>query len=106
MAIEEVESLAHPTRFELHPTRAELRAEGKSLREKCPRKSQGVWQPVASRADPLALLEESNRGRVPQLLPIRYGRMLKSPFAWYRGTALNMAADLATLPTTGLHVQA
>jgi uncharacterized protein (DUF2252 family) len=52
------------------------------------------------------MVEEGNRGRIPQLLPIRHGRMVQSPFTYYRGSALAMAADLANLPTTGLHVQA
>jgi uncharacterized protein (DUF2252 family) len=51
-------------------------------------------------------LEQSNQGRIPELIPTRYGRMLKSPFTFYRGAALNMAADLAVTPATGLRVQA
>ena len=54
----------------------------------------------------MVLLEESNKGRIPQLIPVRYGRMMQSPFTWYRGAALNMAADLADTPATGLRVQA
>ena len=84
----------------------DLYAEGKSLREKCPRKSHAVWQAPDNRPDPLRLLEESNKGRIPQLIPIRYGRMVQSPFTFYRGAALNMAADLASTPATGLRVQA
>lgn len=89
-----------------HPTRSELYEMGKSLRDKCPRESHATWNPAANRPDPLALLEESNKGRMPKLLPIRHGRMLKSPFAFYRGAALNMAADLAETPSTGIRVQA
>ena len=89
-----------------HRTREELYAMGRSLREKCPRHSHAVWQPPSNRRDPLALLEESNRGRVPELIPIRHGRMLKSPFTFYRGAALIMAADLAGTPASGLRVQA
>lgn len=95
-----------PTRFEIHPTHAEQREMGKALREKCPRSSHAVWAPPNDRADPLVLLTESCKGRIPGLIPIRYGRMLKSPFAWYRGSAMSMAADLAGTPTTGLRVQA
>jgi uncharacterized protein (DUF2252 family) len=79
---------------------------GKSRREKCPRASHAAWRAPHDRADPLHLLEQSSKGRIPQLIPIRYGRMLQSPFTFYRGAALNMAADLATTPSTGLRVQA
>jgi len=89
-----------------HPTRDELYALGKSLRDKCPRKDHADWQPPRNRPDPLALMEASNQGRIPQLIPVRHGRMLQSPFTFYRGAALNMAADLATTPTTGIRVQA
>ena len=89
-----------------HPTREELYAMGKSLRDKCPRQTHAVWQAADNRPDPLALMEESNKGRIPQLVPIRHGRMLQSPFTFYRGAALNMAADLAGTPATGIRVQA
>ena len=89
-----------------HPTREELYAMGKSLRDKCPRQDHAVWQAAAKRPDPLALIEASNQGRIPQLIPIRHGRMLQSPFTFYRGAALNMAADLATTPASGFRVQA
>jgi uncharacterized protein (DUF2252 family) len=89
-----------------HPTREELHAMGKSLRDKCLRESHAAWQPATDRPDPLALMEESNKGRIPQLIPIRHGRMLHSPFTFYRGAALNMAADLATTPASGIRVQA
>lgn len=89
-----------------HPTREELFAAGKSLREKCPRQSHALWQAPHHRRDPLALMEDSNQGRIPQLIPIRHGRMMKSPFTFYRGAALNMAADLAGTPATGIRVQA
>ena len=85
-----------------HPTREELYAMGKSLRDKCPRQGHAVWQPPDNRPDPLSLVEESNRGRIPELIPVRHGRMLQSPFTFYRGAALNMAADLAGTPSTGL----
>jgi uncharacterized protein (DUF2252 family) len=89
----------------MHPRHDELLAMGKALREKCPRKSHAVWHPPADRPDTLALLEESSKGRIPQLLPVRYGRMTKTPFTWYRGAALHMAADLANTPVSGLRVQ-
>jgi uncharacterized protein (DUF2252 family) len=92
--------------FKHPPGRAELYEMGKSLRAKCPRTSHAVWQPPANRPDPLSLLEASSKGRIAQLIPIRYGRMLHSPFTFYRGAALNMAADLAGTPATGLRVQA
>ena len=81
-------------------------AEGKSLREKCPRKAHGEWKAPDGRPDPVSLMEQSNQGRIPELVPIRHGRMLKTPFTFYRGAALNMAADLAGTPATGLRVQA
>jgi uncharacterized protein (DUF2252 family) len=92
--------------FQVHPTRAELAAMGKALRDKCPRAAHAAWQPSSSRPDPLELLVESSKGRIPQLIPIRYGRMMQTPFTFYRGAALNMAADLAVTPQTGLRVQA
>ena len=71
--------------FESRSTRDELYAIGKSLREKCPRESHADWQPATDRPDPIMLMEESNKGRIPELIPIRHGRMLKSPFTFYRG---------------------
>lgn len=88
------------------PSLAELYAMGKSLREKCPRSSHAAWKAPDNRPDPLRLLEQDNKGRIPQLIPIRYGRMVKTPFTFYRGAALNMAADLAVTPASGLRVQA
>jgi uncharacterized protein (DUF2252 family) len=79
---------------------------GKTLRDKCPRTAHGIWHPPSNRPDPVDLLVESSEGRVPQLIPIRYGRMMQTPFTFYRGAALNMAADLAGTPQTGLRVQA
>lgn len=84
----------------------EIHALRKSLRDKCPLESHAAWQPDKDRPSPLALMEESNKGRMPQLIPIRHGRMLHSPFTFYRGAALNMAADLASTPTSGIRVQA
>jgi uncharacterized protein (DUF2252 family) len=84
---------------------AERTAAGKALRERCSRKQQGRWQPPAERADPVDLLIENSRGRVEHLIPIRYGRMLANPFAFYRGAAAIMAYDLAHTPATGLNLQ-
>ena len=82
------------------------RAQGKSLREKVPRSSHAGWSPPKNRRDPIEILVESNQGRLPELIPIRFGRMLQSPFAFYRGTAAIMAADLAKTPASGPRVQA
>jgi uncharacterized protein (DUF2252 family) len=87
------------------PSRAERVAAGKRLRKAVPRTSHGRWSPHRERPDPLSLLAEADRGRVPQLLPIRYGRMSLSPFAFLRGAAPVMAHDLASTPSTGLRVQ-
>ena len=92
--------------FLSRPSLAELRAAGKRLRDKCPRESHADWNPPNNRPDPLALVQESDKGRIPQLVPIRHGRMLQTPFTFYRGAALNMAADLSNTPATGLRVQA
>jgi uncharacterized protein (DUF2252 family) len=81
-------------------------AVGKTLRRRTARGAQGVWKPPAKRADPVGLLVESSTGRVESLLPIRYGRMMASPFTFYRGSAAIMASDLAHTPSTGLNVQA
>ena len=86
-------------------TRAERYAAGKALRTKCLRADHGEWTPPATRPDPISLLEESNCTRVPHLIPIRYGRMSLSPFAFLRGSAGVMAHDLAQTPVTGIKVQ-
>jgi uncharacterized protein (DUF2252 family) len=91
--------------FPARYSRAEQEAMGKSLRDTCPRNSHAEWKPPHSRPDPVRLIEESDQGRIPELVPIRHGRMLQSPFTFYRGAALNMAADLASMPTTDLRVQ-
>ncbi len=77
-------------------------ARGKALRQIASRKSQQEWKPPANRADPVDLLIESSRGRLEELLPIRYGRMMVSPFTFYRGAAAIMAYDLSHTPSTGL----
>ncbi|RKR38624.1 DUF2252 domain-containing protein [Paraburkholderia sp. BL17N1] len=81
-------------------------ADGRAIRDLVPRSSQGGWVSPAQRRDPIELLIESNERRLPSLIPIRFGRMSASPFAFYRGAAAVMAADLATTPTSGLRVQA
>src|SRR6516162_10031537 len=91
--------------LQTHATRTELVAMGKSLRDRCPRTAHAVWRPPSDRPDPLDLLVESSQGRIPRLIPIRYGRMMQTPFTFYRGAALNMAADLGGTPSTGLRVQ-
>src|SRR5262249_28669355 len=88
------------------PSRSELIARGEALRKKCPRSSHADWKAPSDRPDPVQLVEEGDKGRIPQLIPIRHGRMMQSPFTYYRGAALAMAVDLATLPTTGVRVQA
>jgi uncharacterized protein (DUF2252 family) len=85
---------------------AELFAKGVSLRKKCPRSSHAAWKPTKGRPDPVQLVKQANEGRITELIPIRHSRMMYSPFTFYRGTALNMAADLAVTPSTGLRVQA
>jgi uncharacterized protein (DUF2252 family) len=87
-----------------HFTRAEQAARGKAARAEIPRSSHAQIDFPRDR-DPVALLEEQSATRLPELVPIRYGRMLASPFAFYRGGALIMAADLARTPTSGLRVQ-
>ena len=87
-------------------SRERLYTEGKAIRDTCPRESHADWKPPADRADPIDILEASNKGRLPELIPVRYGRMIPSPFVFYRGAAAIMAADLAHTPTTGIRVQA
>jgi uncharacterized protein (DUF2252 family) len=84
----------------------ERRTRGKALRENVPREDHGDWKRSKGRRDPVDLLSESNKGRLPELIPIRFGRMMQSPFAFYRGSAALMAADLAATPKSGLMVQA
>ena len=85
---------------------SERAAAGKAARERAPRSSHGEWEPAADRPDPLEVLERQAADRVPELVPLRYGRMLASPFTFYRGAAAIMAADLAATPSSGLRVQA
>ncbi len=88
-----------------HLTVDERMARGKEARGRAPRRSHGRWEPAADRPDPVALLEEQAASRVAELVPVRYGRMLVSPFTFYRGAALIMAADLAATPVSGVTVQ-
>lgn len=80
-------------------------AQGSRLRQSAPRSAHGLWKPAEDRPDPVAMLIESGRGRLESLLPIRYARMLTSPFAFFRGSAMAMAFDLASTPMSGLRVQ-
>jgi len=88
-----------------HLSVAERVARGKAARTEVPRSSHPVFEPSSTRADPVELLERQAKTRVPELVPIRYGRMLVSPFTFYRGAAMIMANDLATTPRSGLTVQ-
>src|SRR5690242_13141263 len=85
---------------------AERAARGKAARAQVPRDSHAVFDPPADRPDPIALLEQQATTRVPELVPVRWGRMMVSPFTYYRGAALPMASDLASTPVSGLAVQA
>ena len=87
-------------------SQAERRAEGKRLRDAVPRAEHSGWKPPMERPDPVEMVLAQNEGRVLDLVPIRHGRMAQSPFAFYRGTAAIMAADLAHTPSSGLRVQA
>jgi uncharacterized protein (DUF2252 family) len=86
-------------------SRAEHSAAGKALRSKVPRSSHASWAPDPERPDPISILEESNSTRIPQLVPIRYGRMALSPFAFFRGSADIMTSDLAKAPVSGIQAQ-
>ncbi len=87
-------------------TPAERAARGKEARAAVPRDSHAVFDPPPDRPDPIGLLEEQAKSRVPELVPIRRGRMMVSPFTYYRGAALPMASDLSRTPVSGLAVQA
>ena len=88
-----------------HTLRVEERiAAGKALRERVARKSHAEWNPPENRPDPVDLLIENCQGRMEDLIPIRYGRMAASPFAFYRGAAAIMASDLSHTPSTGLNI--
>ena len=88
-----------------HLTVEERVARGRAARSEAPRSAHRRWEPAPGRPDPIGLLEEQAQSRIAELVPIRYGRMLISPFSFYRGAALIMAADLATTPDSGVTVQ-
>ena len=89
-----------------HLTPAERAARGAQARAEVPRESHAEFKVPADRPDPITLLEEQATSRVPELVPVRWGRMMVSPFTYYRGAALPMASDLAATPVSGLTVQA
>jgi len=93
------------THSSAHLTPEERAARGKNARRKAPRSSHASWKPPEERPDPVALLVEQSATRLPDLVPIRYGRMITSPLAFYRGSAAIMASDLARTPRTGLRAQ-
>lgn len=88
-----------------HFVYSERYAMGKKLRETCPRSSHAGWKAPKDRPDAVKLVLEAEKGRLPDLLPLRHGRMARSPFTFYRGAALTMASDLAATPSMGVHVQ-
>src|SRR3954465_4709376 len=88
-----------------HPSLDERAEHGRHAREHTPLDSHTGWGPAADRPDPVALLDEQNRAREPDLVPVRHGRMMASPFTFYRGSAAVMAADLKDTPTAGLDAQ-
>src|SRR3954466_9111153 len=88
-----------------HPSLDERAEHGRDAREHAPLDSHTGWRPAADRPDPVALLDEQNRTREPDLVPVRHGRMMASPFTFYRGAAAVMAADLKDTPTAGLDTQ-
>src|SRR2546423_8193689 len=88
-----------------HLSLAERSAWGKAARGEVPRSVHAGWEPPPHRRDPVELLEEQAATRVPELVPVRYGRMLVSPFTFFRGGAYLMASDLAGQPRTRPHVQ-
>ena len=88
-----------------HPGVDERARRGRAIRAVSPRSGHGTWQPPAGRRSAVSIIEDQGRRRLAELLPIRYGRMVATPFAFYRGAAAVMAADLADTPRTGLTVQ-
>ena len=105
MTMEQTTTRARPPKKIVHLTPEERALKGKEARTKVPRAAQAAFEPSASRPDPVSLLERQAVTRVPELVPIRYGRMLVSPFTFFRGAALIMASDLATTPRSGLTAQ-
>ena len=80
-------------------------AAGRTLRQRCSRQSLAEWRADARRSDPVDLLIQSSKGRLEDLIPLRYGRMMANPFAFYRGAAVIMARDLSSTPVTGIELQ-
>jgi uncharacterized protein (DUF2252 family) len=97
-------AMATETNASLQP--GESAERGRAARAGAPRSAHGEWTPAANRPDPVAVLTIQAASRVPELVPIRYGRMVASPFTFYRGAAAVMAADLASTPDSGIFVQA
>src|SRR5271165_6614128 len=91
--------------FQAQHSLAELKAMGKALRDKCSRASHAEWKPPHNRPDPVSVVLKTDEGRLPDLISLRHGRMVLSPFTFYRGSALVMADDLAGTPSTGVRVQ-
>ena len=104
-AAQERRSQRRPPKPVHHRSAVERLAKGKEARATTPRSGHADWEPAADRRDPVELLGEQDASRVPELVPVRYGRMLVSPFTFFRGAAALMAADLAGAPRTGLQVQ-
>src|SRR5271168_765550 len=96
----------HPEPHLSPMTLADRKAAGKRLRDRVPRDAHAGWRAHAGRKDPVTILRAADATRQPHLVPLRYGRMLQTPFTFYRGSAGVMAADLAPTPATGIHVQA
>ncbi len=108
MQVEETYNIRHRAASVIGPSVSERMGTGKALRKKIPvpRSSQTEWAVAPNRPNPIEVLRESDRDRLPELLPIRYGRMRQSPFAFFRGSAAVMAWDLSKTPVTGIRVQA
>ncbi|WP_216361535.1 DUF2252 domain-containing protein [Candidatus Chloroploca asiatica] len=103
-ALPETSTTPSPPRLR-HPTVAQREEQGRAARERASRSAHARWKPSADRLDPVALLEAQTPARLPELVPLRYGRMLASPFAFLRGSAIVMAHDLARTPNSGITVQ-
>src|SRR6186713_1603167 len=93
------------TRQGKYLSRKDAQAAGKALRSACPREAHATWTPPARGRDAVEFVLEADQGRIPELIPLRHGRMVRSPFTLYRGAALTMAADLSTTPVSGIRVQ-
>src|SRR4051794_11413039 len=105
LAVEADERQPPPRKVVPHLSPEERVARGRATRAELPRSDHAVWEPPPLRHDPVAILEEQATTRVPELVPIRYRRMLVSPFTFFRGGAYLMASDLSGQPRTGLTVQ-